>query len=115
MGRVLRLIVAILVLFGIWRAASAEMDQMKFEEAVKHVATFSAEQDEYTVREALMKEARALSLPVEPSLVFVRKDSDRIHIELTYIRTIRLLPFVSTDWPFAVKVDSSYILGGRIR
>jgi hypothetical protein len=115
MGRVLRLIVALVVLFGIWKAASAEMDQMKFEEAVKHVATFSGEQDEFTVREAVMKEAKVRALPVEPSLVFVKKDSDRIHIEVTYIRTVRLLTFYSIEWPFAVKVDSSYILGGRIR
>jgi len=115
MGRALRLIVAALVLFGTWKAASAQMDQLKFEEAVKHVATFSAEQDEFTVKQAVMKEALALSLPVEPSLVFVQKDNDRIHIEVTYIRTVRLLPFYSTNWPFAVKADTSYIPGSHIR
>ena len=109
------MIVAALVLFGTWRAASAEMDQLRFEEAVKHVATFSADQDESAVRQAVMKEAKALSLPVEPALVFVQKDSDRVHIEVTYIRTIHLLPFYGTNWPFAVKADSSYVLGGKIR
>ena len=115
MGRTLRLVVAILVLFGAWKAASAQMDQLKFEDAVRHVATFSADQDEGTVREAVMKEAKALSLPVEPSLVFVKKDNDHIHIELTYIRTVRLLPFFSSDWPFAVKADTFYIPGSHFR
>lgn len=111
----LRLLVAALVLFGTWKAASAQMDQLKFEEAVKHVATFSAEQDELTVKQAVLKEARALNLPVEPSLVFVKKADDSIHIELTYVRTIHLLPFYRTNWPFAVVANTSYLSGSRIR
>jgi len=115
MGRALRVVVVGLVLFATWKAGSAQMDQLKFEEAVRHVATFSAEQDEAAVLQAVMKEAQALSLPVEPSLVLVKKDNDRIHIELTYIRTIHLLPFYSTNWPFAVKADTFYIPGSHIR
>jgi len=115
MGRLIRLAAAALVVYAAWHVLGAQWDHFKFQDAVTHVSEFSSGQDEDAVRAALLKEAVALGLPVDPAKIVVDKNDQRIHIEVPYIAPVRIVPGYTYQWPFTTSADTSYIPGSRLR
>ena len=54
MGRLIRLVITLLVLWAVWHWAVAEWQRFTFEDEVKLVAQFGADRDEDAVRAAVV-------------------------------------------------------------
>ncbi|MCX6537509.1 MAG: hypothetical protein NT151_01040 [Acidobacteria bacterium] len=115
MGRLIRLAVVALVVYGCWQAASAQLDHFKLEDAVRQLAEFGADQGDDAVRTAVVAEATKLGIRIDPARVSIRKTADHIYIDVAYTRLVQVLPWYRYNWAFAVKVQSWYVSGARIR
>ena len=115
MGRLIRFAVVALVLYGCWQAGSAQWDHFTFEDAVRQLAEFRAEQADDEVRAAVVAEADRLGIRVDPARVGVRKEASRIFIDVAYTRPVQLLPGYRYNWEFAIRVDHWYLPGGRLK
>jgi hypothetical protein len=115
MGKLIRLVVVVLVVYGCWQAASAQWDQFKFEDAVRQLAAFGADQTDETLRAAVGAEAGLLGIRIEPSHVSIRRAAEHIYIDIEYVRPVQILPWYQYNWAFAVKVDSWRVPGGRLK
>ena len=116
MGKLIRFAIVALVLYGTWQAGSAQLDHFRFEDAVRQLAEFRADQGDDNLRAAVIAEADRLGIPIDPARVSIRKAADRLYIDVAYTRPVQVLPWYRYNWAFAVKVQRWYMPGGgRIR
>ncbi len=115
MGRLIKLAIVVLVLYGAWQAGAAQLDHFKYEDAVRQLAEFHSAQDEDDVRTAVVAEAARMGIKVDPARVSVRKAAEHIYIDVAYTRPVQLLPWYRYNWAFVVKVESWYVPGARLK
>jgi hypothetical protein len=112
MGRLIRLAIVALVVYGSWHAVSAQLDHFKLEDAVRQIAEFGADQDDSAVRAAVVVEATRVGIPIDPARVSIRRAAERIYIDIAYTRSVQVLPWYRYNWAFTVKVESWHVRGG---
>ncbi|MCX6550383.1 MAG: hypothetical protein NTY02_05135 [Acidobacteria bacterium] len=114
MGRLVRVVIAALVLFALWHAAAAEWRQFQFEAAVKEIAQFGADREEGAVHAEVMAAAAKLGVPVAAERLTVRREADHVFIDLEYVAPIEILPRYFYPWTFKVSAQGWFVPGGRI-
>jgi hypothetical protein len=115
MGKLIRLAIAALVLYGCWQAGSAQWDFFRLREAVRELALFSAEEGEEALRTKIVAEAAKAGIRIDPARVSITSTGDRTQIDVAYTRSVRLLPWYRYEWSFAFKAESWRVPGGRLR
>jgi hypothetical protein len=115
MGRLIRFAIVALLLWAVWHVGAAMWQQFRFEDQVKQVAQFGADRDEATVRGAVMEAATTLRVPLEAGRVNVRRQNDRLYIDLVYTARIEILPRYTYPWTFTVSAEGWFVPGGRIQ
>ena len=115
MARLIRYLIAALVIWAVWHAIAAEWQHFEFQDEVKQVAQFGADRDEATVRAAVLEAATKLEIPLEAERVNVRKQGDHVYIDLTYTRPVEILPRYKYPWTFTVSAEGWFVPGGRFK
>jgi hypothetical protein len=115
MGRVLRFVVAALVIWACWHAGAAQWQNFRFGDAVQQVAQFGVDKDEDTIRASVFTEAARLGIVLRPDAVAVRRSSDHLYIDVAYTQAIEILPRYRYPWTFTARGDGWFVPGGQIR
>lgn len=115
MGRLLRLIVAALILWACWQAGAAQWQHFQFGDAVQKLAQFGVDRDEETVRASVLTEASRLGIAVRPERVIVRRQNDHLYIDVSYSQAIEILPGYKYPWTFTASGHGWFVAGGQIR
>jgi hypothetical protein len=115
MGRLLKLAIVGLVIYGGWQSTLAQWDHFKLGDSVRQLTEFRAEQPEEEVRTMVVAEAAKLGIGLDPARVNIQKVADRLRIDARYARPVNVLPWYRYNWPFELKVEIWSIPNGRLR
>lgn len=115
MGRVIRLVVVALVLYGCWHAVRAQWEYLQFKDAVDQIAQFGVDKDPDDIRASVLSAGTKLGIPLAPERVAVRKESDHLYIDVVYTRPVEILPRYMYPWTFTVNAHGWFVPGGQIR
>ena len=115
MGRIIKLAVAVLVVYAAWQGASAQWNHFAFQDAVRQLIEFGADPGDDAIRTAVVTEGAKLGIRVDPERVTITRSADHVYIDASYTRPVQLLPRYFYNWPFTLKVERWFVPGGRIR
>jgi hypothetical protein len=111
-GRIIRLVIVVLVLFAAWRVGQAYVAHYKFADEVDQIAQTGVRSNEEDIRGAVVSAAKMYTIPVDPELVSVRLQGEHVYIDLRYTRSIEVLPRYVYPWKFSVEAHGWIVPSG---
>lgn len=105
MGRLIRLILAILALHAVWRAGTVYWTYAQFDDAVREIALFAGPLDPSEVRNRVTAAADRLGVPLERERIAVRREGTRTFIDASYDVPLEVLPTVHYPWTFRLSAE----------
>ena len=100
-----RFAVAVFLAHAAYRIGSEYVTHLRFRDAVRAVATSSAMTDD-DLRQRIMTLAVRHDVPLEQSRLRVQQTSDRVIVQGSYSRPIRLLPLYQYPWRFELSIET---------
>ncbi len=104
LGCILWLFAAGVAIMVAVKAVPVKLADVEFADFVEEQAQFSARASGETLRERILKKARELEIPLDPSDLSVRKSKQRVQIEWTYTVTLDFGVY-QYDWTFEHELD----------
>jgi hypothetical protein len=113
MRRLISYAIAAAVIWAAWHVGAAQWQQFEFQDDLKQIALFGAEQGEEPVRAAVMEAAAARRVPLSPERLQVQRLADHLHLTATYTTQIEVFPRYTYPWTFTVSAEGWFVPGGR--
>jgi hypothetical protein len=108
--RLVKLIIAALILHATWRAGTVYFRYYQFKDGVQQTAQFSGTRSENELHNRVMELANEMQVPVDSERVTVRRQDNHTLIDASYDERIELLPRYYYPWQFRVNVDAFTIV-----
>lgn len=106
MRTLIKLVIAGLIVHGVFRAGTSYMTYYTFRDELRQIAQFSAGRSERELHARAMEIANEMNVPVDAARLAVRKDRDHTFINASYETGIELLPRYYHPWRFNVSIDA---------
>ena len=100
-----RFAVAVFVAHAAYRIGSEYVTHLRFRDAVREVVSSSAMTDD-DLRQRVMTLAAQHDVPLEQSRLAIQQTSDRVIVQGSYRRPIRLLPLYKYPWRFELSIEA---------
>jgi len=100
------LLMLILIVNAVWRVGPAFYQYFVFRNQVAETARWSAGQSERELRDILLEMARRSDLPVRDEDLTVRRQQQRLLIDVRYVQPLEILPLYTYDYEFRISVDT---------
>jgi hypothetical protein len=115
MGRIIKLVVVICVVWAAWHAGMAAWQQFRFSNDVDQIAQFGADKPEDVVRAAVLSAAAKSGLPVTEKDVRIRRTAQPpdLYIDVSYTVQVEILPRYRYPWTFNASAHGWFVPGGR--
>ena len=95
----LGLLVIAVIVYAVWTTVPIYLAKFQFDDDLAQIAKFSADHDEDSIRQEVMKKAQDDGIPLQPENVHIIKDSGRVVINTSYTVIVKLPN--GKDWVFA--------------
>jgi len=89
---ILKLVVLLLVINAVARAANVAWHYYKFKDEAQQIATFGGGHSETELHDQILKKAEELEVPLQPEELVVRRDGNETIIEAAYTHPVQLVP-----------------------
>jgi type III secretion system FlhB-like substrate exporter len=89
---ILKLVVLLLVINAIARAANAAWHYYEFKDEAQQIATFGGGHSETELHNQILKKAEELEVPVQPEELIVHRDGNETIVEVAYTHPVELVP-----------------------
>ena len=110
----IKLVVFLLVANALYRFVPPYWDHTQFVQELKETSIGWRDSSDDEVRGLVLAMAQARGLPVAREQVNVRRERDRLFIDLAYSRPMELIPGSKYTWEFDSKVDT-WMLTPQVR
>ncbi len=100
------LLLLILVVNAVWRVGPAFYQYFVFRNQVAEAARLSVGPSESELRDILLEMARRSDLPVRDEDLTVRRQQQRLLIDVRYVQPLEILPLYTYDYEFRISVDT---------
>lgn len=91
-GRLIKLAVVALVLYGVWQVGSSYWTFYAFQDELQQAAQFAGPQSDDDLRARVLEIAGKYRIPLGPDAVSIRKEINQVLIEAVYTAQIEVLP-----------------------
>lgn len=105
MKTIIKLVIAALVVHATFRAGDVYLRYYNFNDDVHQIAQFAGRQTDADLRNRVLEAAQQRDVPLDPSVITVRRPPNHLLIDATYSESIELLPRYFYPWEFKLKVD----------
>lgn len=106
MVRLLKLVLALAILYATWHAGVAFWRNYQFQDAVTNIAVSGTRASSEELHARVIVLAGQMRIPVVPEQVSVTRDSGRLVIEAKYIETIEVLPSYYYPYLFTARGEA---------
>jgi hypothetical protein len=103
--RVLRLLVALVVLHAVWKVGAAYWTHARLEDEIEQIALFAGPLDRAEVSRRVAAAADRLQVPLQPDRIVVRREGTRTFIDASYDAPLEVLPSVNYPWTFRASAE----------
>ena len=115
LGRLIRLVIAGLLLFASYRIGQVYVAHYAFTDEVAQIAERGVRTDDAEVRGAVVEAATRLRIPLDPDRVNVRLLGEHVYVDLRYSRAVEILPGFRRPWNFDVSAHGWVVASGGFR
>lgn len=98
--RLVKVVLIVLVLHGVWRVGAAYWDHYRFEDSLNEIAQFGGRTSDDQLRARIVQSAAALGLPIEAGAIRIERSQARLSVEANYTRSVLVLPRYPYPWSF---------------
>lgn len=106
MVRVLKLVVALGVLYATWQGGVAFWRNYQFRDAVTAIAFSGTRTPNEELHARVMVAASRLNIPLVPEQIAISREGGRLVIEVKYIEPIELLPSYRYPYLFTTRGEA---------
>ena len=100
----IKLVIVLVVLNGLYRFGDAYWDHYQFEDSVQQLAQFSENATADDVRAKVFELARSQDIPLTTDNLTVTRVPRRIEVDGVYVRELTLFPGYIKPWDFKLHV-----------
>jgi len=105
MWTLIKLLVAALILHGLFRLGMAYWERYEFEDAVQRTVQFAERAPEEEIRRSVLELAAEREIPVSLDSISVIRKQRQITVEAGYERDVELLPRYFRAFEFDIRVS----------
>jgi hypothetical protein len=111
--RIVKLVVALLVVYALYHFVPVYFRYNLFKDDLKQAALFGGELTDAELAQQVMYQAQIRDIPLDRTNVTVRRVSSQTTIETYYEEPIRVLPWYTYLWQVEANASVMHIQGGR--
>lgn len=105
MKTLIKLLIAGLVLHGVWKAGNVYMRYYEFKDEVTQIAQFGVKKTDNELIDAVNAAAKRREIPLNPVAVTVQRPNGRIIIDANYREQVEIVPRYYYPWDAKLHVD----------
>ena len=100
------LLLLILIVNAVWRVGPAFYQYFVYRNQVAETVRWSAGSSESEIKDILFEMARRSNLPVREEDLVVKRQFQRLLIDVRYVEPLEVLPLYTYDYEFKISVDT---------
>jgi hypothetical protein len=105
MWTIVKLLVAGLILHGLFRLGMAYWERYEFEDAVQRTVQFAEKAPPEEIRKSVLELAAEREIPVAPDAIHVQRRQRQVTVEAAYERDVEILPRYFRTFEFDIRVS----------
>jgi len=105
MWTIIKLLIAALILHGIFRLGEAYWERYEFEDAVQRAVQFSEKAPPEEIRKSVLELAAEREIPVPPEAITVGRKQRQVTVQAAYERDVEVLPRYFRTFEFDIRVS----------
>src|SRR5215213_6743467 len=114
MKTIIKIVVAIMALTACFNVSRVLLNNYQFEDAVHNGLLFDPRATDAEIVELVGKVANEYSVPMDPQNVKIHQTGPDIHVSMSYVQNIVLIPGVlARDWTFTPTTSTRMLVGNR--
>jgi hypothetical protein len=114
MKTIIKLAIAAVFIAGAFNFGRALLTDYQFEDAVQQGMLFDPRMNDAEILQLVAKVAQEHNVPIEPSDVIVTQQGPDIRVQMSYSKTVPVIPGVfSTPWTFTPSASARLLVGNR--
>lgn len=114
MKTIIKILVAVVAITACFNAARAAMNNYQFEDAVHQGLLFDGRANDAEIVEMVTKLAVGFDIAIDPANIKIRQVGQDINVEMSYTRSVMLVPgFFQRDWTFTPSASTKMLIGNR--
>ncbi|MCU1385877.1 MAG: hypothetical protein JWL71_4574 [Acidobacteria bacterium] len=102
----LKLALVAVVANATWHLFNVYSPHYKLKDAVQYAAQYRADQSDDELRDKVLALAGQYDVPIEDKDLVVGHDQFQTTIDLSYVRTVEIVPGVTRRWPLSMHVQT---------
>ncbi len=100
--KIVKLAVFLLIANAVYQVAPVVVRHVQFKDAIQELALYSQRASDAELVNRVMAIAGDRHVPLEREYVGVRHETGSIHIDASYVESLRLLPRYTYEWEFQI-------------
>jgi hypothetical protein len=114
-GRIIKLLIAALIVNATWRVGSAYVSFYRFRDAVTETAQFGADKTLDQLRDRVLELASQYDVPITEGDISLNRAGIRTRVTGSYIKVIEVVPGYRYPWPFSWNVETMHMSGLKLQ
>jgi hypothetical protein len=100
--KIVKLAAFVLVANALYQVTPVALRRFQFKDALEQLALYAQKSSDAELVERAVALAAENNVPLQPEDVVVRHEPGAIHIQATYVETLRFLPRYDYQWQFDI-------------
>jgi hypothetical protein len=114
MKTIIKIAIVLVVLFACFNVGRALLTEYQFEDAVHENLLFDPRMTDPEIVRMVLETAGKYNVPIDTSGISVTQQGPDIHIDMSYVTTIVLIPGVfEKEWNFQPSASTRLLVGTR--
>ena len=112
MKTILKIVIGLALVTACFNASRAALADYQFQDDVQQALLFEPRASEEDIVEMVLKFAREYDIPIKEEGIVVRQVGQDVRAEMTYTKSVPLIPGVfSKDWTFTPHASARILVG----
>lgn len=114
MKTIVKIAIALVVLLACVNVGRALLNEYQFEDAVHDALLFDPRMTDQEITKMVLDVAAKYSVPIDTSGIVVSQQGPDVHIDMSYVTTIVVIPGVlEREWTFTPSASTRLLVGTR--
>ena len=115
MKTILKIVIGLAVVVACFNASRAALNDYQFQDEVQQGLLFNPRASEEEIIAMVMKNAMEYEIPIEESGIAVKLVGQDVRAEMTYTKSVVLIPGVfSKEWTFTPHASARILVGAAL-
>jgi len=114
MKTIIKIAIVVVVLMACFNVGRALLNEYQFEDAVHDALLFDPRMTDTEIVKMVLEIAGKYNVPIDPAGIAVSQQGPDVHIDMSYVSTIVVIPGVyEKDWNFQPSASTRLLVGTR--